>query len=319
MDQAVFKRFSFQYLNNAFAWLVFVIALFTYGRSIEPTASFWDCGEYIACAYKLEVGHPPGAPFFLLVGRVFSFLGGSDPSKAAMMINFMSAMSGAFTMLFLFWTISRIGRKLYRAKEQLDPTRQWAILGAAFVGSLACTFTDTFWFNSVEGEVYALSSLFTSLVFWAILKWDEEDDKNPSGALRWIILISYLIGLSIGVHLLSLLTIPAIVFVIYFKKFKTTKKGFFITGVISIALLGFVQDLLIPKVVKFLSDYEVFFTNRFHLSYGSGTFLFFALLVSCLTALIIYTVTKKESLYKFGFYTGLVLSAIAFPGQYSHG
>jgi hypothetical protein len=210
---------NYSKINTITGWLVFAIASFTYLSTIEPTASFWDCGEYIACAYKLEVGHPPGAPFFLIVGRFFALLGGGDPAIAAMMVNVMSALSSSFSILFLFWTITRLGIKVYgKNVSELSKPKQWAILGAGAVGGLAYTFSDSFWFSAVEGEVYAMSALFTAMVFWAILKWDEEDSVNPTSALRWLILISYLIGLSIGVHLLNLLVIPAIGFIIYFKK-----------------------------------------------------------------------------------------------------
>jgi hypothetical protein len=299
-------------LNNIIGWIVCAIATFTYCSTIEPTASFWDCGEYIACSYKLEVGHPPGAPFFLLIGRFFSLMGGGDPALAAMMVNVMSALSSSFSILFLFWTITRLGIKVYGKKvADLTQPQQWAILGAGIVGALAYTFSDSFWFSAVEGEVYAMSALFTAIVFWAILKWDEEDSVNPTSALRWLILISYLIGLSIGVHLLNLLVIPAIGFIVYFKKYKFSWKGFFIAGFSSVLLLGFVQNLVIPKVVKFVSDYEVFFTNKMHLGFSTGTVIFFMLLITSLTSFIFYTVTKKEKQYKLGFYSAIALSALA--------
>ncbi len=307
----------FKKLNIVLGWLVWLIASLTYFFSLEPTASFWDCGEYIACAYRLEIGHPPGAPFFMLVGRLFSLFGGADPATAAYMINIMSALCSSFSILFLFWIITRLGVKIYGQKaEALDTAKQWAILGAGLVGSLAFTFSDTFWFNAVEGEVYAMSSLFTAIVFWAILKWDEEDNDNPVGALRWLILISYLIGVSIGVHLLSLLVIPAICFIIWYKKYPYSRKGFFITGFVSLAVLGFIQDLLIPKIVKFLSDCEVFFTNTLHLGFSSGTWIYFLLLAVALSGLIAYTATKKEKHYRLGFYAGIAfcgISVIAAP------
>ena len=303
---------EFSKLNNMIGWAVFAIAAFTFCSTIEPTASFWDCGEYIACAYKLEVGHPPGAPFFLIVGRFFSLFAGGDPSKAAMMVNIMSGLSSAFSILFLFWTITRLGIKVYAKKvEDLSKPQQYAIFGAGIVGALAYTFSDSFWFSAVEGEVYAMSALFTAIVFWAILKWDEEDSVNSTGALRWLVLICYLIGLSIGVHLLNLLVIPAIGFIIYFKKYKFSWKGFFIAGISSVLVLGFVQNLVIPKVVKFVSDYEVFFTNKMHLGFSTGTILFFFLLIISLSSFIYYTINKNEKYYKIGFYSAIILSAIA--------
>lgn len=299
-------------LNNIIGWLVWAIATFTYCSTIEPTASFWDCGEYIACAYKLEVGHPPGAPFFLIVGRFFALLAGGNPAHAGMMVNIMSALSSSFTILFLFWTITRLGIKVYAKNvSELAKPQQWAILGAGIVGGLAYTFSDSFWFSAVEGEVYAMSSFFTAVVFWAIFKWDEEDSLNPTSALRWLILISYLIGLSIGVHLLNLLVIPAIGFIIYFKKYKFSWKGFFIAGISSVLILGFVQNLVIPKVVKFVADYEVFFTNRMNLGFSTGTVIFFLLLIASLTGFILYTLNKKERDYKIGMYSAIALSLLA--------
>lgn len=304
--------FSFGRLNNLLGWLVWLIASITYLLTIEPTASFWDCGEYIACAYRLEVGHPPGAPFFMLMGRLFALFGGTDPANAARMINIMSALCSSFGILFLFWSITRLAVKVY-AKEAglLSKSQQYAVLSAGVIGALAFTFSDTYWFNAVEGEVYAMSSLFTAIVFWAILKWDEEDSRDPVAAMRWLILISYLIGISIGVHLLSLLAIPAICFAIWHKKYPYTRKGFLIAGGISIFMVYFVQNLVIPKIVKFLSDYEVFFTNRLHLGFSSGTIFFFLILVTSLVFLILYTTQKKEIHYRIGFYSAVLFSVLA--------
>ena len=200
---------NYKKLNNIVGWLICIVASYTYCSTIEPTASFWDCGEYIACSYKLEVGHPPGAPFFLLIARFFSLFSFGDPAKAAMMVNVMSALSSAFTILFLFWTITRLAKKMLAPEgTEMDKGKMWAILGSGVIGALAYTFSDSFWFSAVEGEVYAMSSLFTAAVFWAILKWEEEADEPSS--MRWLVLISYLMGLSVGVHLLNLLVIPSI-------------------------------------------------------------------------------------------------------------
>lgn len=310
----------FKKLNNIIGWLVFTIATFTYVATIEPTASFWDCGEYIACAYKLEVGHPPGAPFFLLVGRFFALLAGGDPSMAGKMINIMSALCSSFSILFLFWTITRLGIKaLVKKGEEFTSAKQLAVLGAGAVGALAYTFSDSFWFSAVEGEVYAMSSFFTAFVFWAILKWDEEDNTNPIGAMRWLVIIAYLMGLSIGVHLLNLLVIPAICFVYYFKKYKFEWKTFIITGVISLLLLGGIQNIMIPKIVKFAADYEIFFVNNLGMGFNIGTTIYFILLLVSLTSLIAYTVNKKESYYKLGFYTAIIFAAIATISGYGPG
>ncbi len=218
---------SFKKLNNWTGWLVFAIASTVYILTSEPTASLWDCGEYIATAYKLQVGHPPGAPFFQLMGKFFSLFA-SDPSHVARMINTMSALASGFTILFLFWTITYFARKIVTKGDdsKLKGANLIAILGSGVVGALAYTFSDSFWFSAVEGEVYAMSSFFTAFVFWAMLKWEQvADEKN---GFRWLILISYMVGLSIGVHLLNLLTIPALVYIYYFKKYNATTKGIII-------------------------------------------------------------------------------------------
>ncbi len=208
---------KFKKLNNLSGWIVFAIATLVYFLTLEPTASWWDCGEYIATAYKLQVGHPPGAPLFQLLGRFFSLFAFGNLENVALMINIMSALSSSFTILFLFWTITMLAKKIMVTSESNIPTlgEGWAIIGAGVVGSLAYTFSDSFWFSAVEGEVYAMSSLFTAVVFWAILRWEEVADHRTG--FRWLLLISYIIGLSIGVHLLNLLAIPAIVYVYYYK------------------------------------------------------------------------------------------------------
>jgi tetratricopeptide (TPR) repeat protein len=309
---------SFKKLNNIVGWLVFAIATFTYVATIEPTASFWDCGEYIACAFKLEVGHPPGAPFFLIVGRFFALLAGGSPEMAGTMINIMSALCSSFTILFLFWTITRLAVRILvgNDKHNLSQAQQWAVLGSGAVGALAYTFSDSFWFSAVEGEVYAMSSFFTAIVFWAILKWDEEDSVNPTSAMRWLVLIAYLMGLSIGVHLLNLLVIPAICFIYYYKKYKFEWKTFIITGLISLLLLGGIQNIMIPKIVKFAADYEIFFVNKLGMGFNIGSIVYFLLLGLSIVFLILYTVNKKESHYKIGFYSAIVFTLIAVISGY---
>jgi len=252
---------DYKKLNNIIGWMVFLFATVVYCMTIEPTTSLWDCGEYITTSYKLEVGHPPGAPLYMMMGRLFSMF--ASPENAAMMINLMSALASSFSILFLFWTITMLGKKislnpeikLFGAKSELVEIDQkkkkveftdglkWAILGSGVIGAISYTFTDTFWFSAVEGEVYAMSSFFTAIVFWAIFKWDDElqqqedhpDDEEiqSHNANRWLIFIFFMIGLSIGVHLLNLLCIPAIAYVIYFRKFKNiTVGGFIATGII---------------------------------------------------------------------------------------
>jgi len=214
---------QFKKLNNIIGWSVFIIASFVYLSTIEQSVSFWDCGEYIATAYKLEVGHPPGAPLFQLFGRIFSLFATPATSEVAVAINILSALCSSFTILFLFWTITAFGRKLFFKDNDYEVGRIYAVLGAGIVGALAYTFSDSFWFSAVEGEVYAMSSFFTAITFWCIMKWDQEADQPH--ASRWLVLIAYLIGLSVGVHLLSLLTIPAMGMIYYYKKYTYTKSG----------------------------------------------------------------------------------------------
>ncbi|MBC8485428.1 MAG: DUF2723 domain-containing protein, partial [Bacteroidetes bacterium] len=264
-------------LNLVTGWIVFAIATIVYFLTVEPTASWWDCGEYIATAYKLQVGHPPGAPFFQILGRFFSLFAFGDVTKVALMVNIMSVLSSSFTILFLFWTITYLAKKIALKSGEITEGKMYAILGSGVVGALAYTFSDSFWFSAVEGEVYAMSSLFTAVVFWAILRWEQEADKNHAN--RWIILIAYLIGLSIGVHLLNLLAIPAIAFVYYFKKYKPSAKGIIVTVVISLFLLGLIMKGIISWIVKLSSLFEITFVNSFGLPFNTGTAFYFILLI----------------------------------------
>ena len=264
-------------LNLVTGWIVFAIATIVYFLTVEPTASWWDCGEYIATAYKLQVGHPPGAPFFQILGRFFSLFAFGDVTKVALMVNLMSVLSSGFTILFLFWTITYIAKKIALKSGEITEGKMYAILGSGVVGALAYAFSDSFWFSAVEGEVYAMSSLFTAIVFWAILRWEQEADKNHAN--RWIILIAYLIGLSIGVHLLNLLAIPAIAFVYYFKKYKPSAKGIIITVAISLFLLGLIMKGIISWIVKLSSLFEITFVNSFGLPFNTGTAFYFILLI----------------------------------------
>ena len=281
-------------LNRISGWVVFAIATLVYFLTIEPTASWWDCGEYIATAYKLQVGHPPGAPLFQMIGRFFSLFAFGDTSKVALMINIMSALSSSLTILFLFWTITHFARKIsLRNGGELTEGNTYAIIGSGIVGALAFTFSDSFWFSAVEGEVYAMSSFFTAVVFWAILKWEEEDERFAN---RWIILIAYLMGLSIGVHLLNLLAIPAIAYVFYFKKYKPTTKGIIVTGVVSVILLAIIMNGIIPWIVKLSSLFELLFVNSFGLPFNSGTAFYFILLIGGIVWALKYTRKHKKVL-----------------------
>ncbi len=286
---------NFKKLNNIVGWLTFAVAAITYLLTIEPTASFWDCPEFITTSYRLEVGHPPGAPFFMILGRFFTILGGSA-ANAAVMINAMSALASAFTILFLFWTITHLSKKLIKPQGEAYTQGQLiAILGSGVVGALAYTFSDTFWFSAVEGEVYASSSLFTALVFWAILKWENEADEPHAN--RWIILIAYLMGLSIGVHLLNLLAIPAIVFVYYFRKYPLTRNGVLISLAASLLILGVVMYGIIPGVITVASWFELMFVNGVGLPYNTGAVIYAFLLIAGLVYGILYTIRKKKVLW----------------------
>ncbi len=286
---------GFKKLNNLAGWLVFFIASSVYFLTMEPTASWWDCGEFIATAYKLQVGHPPGAPLFQMIGRFFSLFAFGDTSKVALMVNIMSSLSSGFTIMFLFWTITLLARKfMMQGENENSKAQQYAVLGAGLVGSLAYTFTDSFWFSAVEGEVYAMSSFFTAVVFWAILKWEQKADEPHS--LKWLLLIAYLIGLSIGVHMLNLLAIPAIVYVYYFKRYKVTTKGFIIAGLLSVGILGFIMSVIIPQVVNLASISEIFFVNTLGLPFNSGTIFFFIAITALISFGIIYSQRKSKVL-----------------------
>lgn len=284
---------KFKIANRITGWIVFLIAATVYLLTIEPTTSFWDCGEFIATAFKLEVGHPPGAPLFMIIARVFSIFA-ADVSDVAKMVNAMSGLASAFTILFLFWTITHLTKKMFPANKELTTGQLIIVIGSGIVGALTYTFSDTFWFSAVEGEVYGLSSLFTAVVFWAILKWENIADEKYSN--RWLILIAYLMGLSIGVHLLNLLAIPAIVFVYYFKKYPVTRNGVLKTFVIAIAILASIMYLIIPGVIKIATGFELLFVNGLGLPFNSGNFFYILLLIGLIVWLIHYTHKKKKVL-----------------------
>lgn len=285
---------SFKTLNLYTAWLMFAIAAVTYLMSIEPTASLWDCAEFISAAYKLEVGHPPGAPLFLLLGRFFTLFA-PGVENVALMVNIMSALASAFTILFLFWTITHLFCKMVKKRgDELNATELILCLGAGIVGALAYTFSDTFWFSAVESEVYATSSLFTAVVFWAILKWEEAADEPYAN--RWLVLIAYLMGLSIGVHLLNLLAIPAIVMVYYFRKYPFSAKGCIKAAAVAILLLATILYGIIPLTPLFASKVELLFVNSFGLPVNSGLLFFIALVAGLLIYGIYYTLKKGRVL-----------------------
>jgi hypothetical protein len=282
---------QFSKINVITGWAMALVSTVVYIITLEPTMPFWDCGEFISSVYKLEVGHPPGAPFFMLVGRLFS--AGADPSNVAYMINLLSAVCSGLTIMFLFWTITHFAKKFIATPESSYTSGQIAaVIGSGIIGGLIYTFSDTFWFSAVEAEVYAMSSLFTAVVFWAILKWESSTDEG--GDLRWIVLIFYLMGLSIGVHLLNLLAIPAICFVYYFKKHEFTKLGFILTGIISLLILGIFQMGIIIYFVKLAGFFERLFVNDFNLPFNSGAITYVLLVVGLLTFGILYSHRKGK-------------------------
>ena len=283
---------DFKKVNNWTGWLVTFIACAVYVMTSEATGSFWDCGEFISSAYKLQIPHPPGAPMFVLMGRIFIIFFGDNPFTAAKAVNTMSALASGFTILFLFWTITHFAKRMVEKQSgaALTSHQITLIMGAGIVGALAYTFSDSFWYSAVEGEVYALSSFFTALVFWAILKWEHKADQP--GADKWIIFIFYMMGISIGVHLLNLLTIPAMVMVYYFRNYKPSIKGGLIAFVIGVIITGFIQVFLIQYTIKWAGAFDVAFVNNLGLPFFSG-FITFFVLVAVLMALGIRYANKK--------------------------
>jgi hypothetical protein len=305
---------KFRFYNNITGWVIGIGASVVYFLTNEPTASWWDCGEFIATSFKLEVGHPPGAPFFMLIAKLFSLLAGNDVSKVAIMINSMSALASGLTIMFLFWTITHFARKILVSDNNFDTWRIILIFGSGAIGAMAYAFTDTFWFSAVEAEVYAMSSFFTAIVFWLILKW--ENTTDPKYATRYIFLIAYLMGLSIGVHLLNLLAIPAIVFVFYFKNYKVNFKGLLISTIISIIVLAAVMYGIIPGVVKVASWFELISVNTFGLPYNSGLILYAVLLLGITVYAIYLTHRDKDNLkISFAFTISIFLFGLPFMVQ----
>ena len=268
-------QFNFNKWNTIIGWFAFAIALITYTLTVEPTMSFWDCGEYIATAAKLEVGHPPGAPLFQMMGAFFAMFA-IDNQHVALMVNMMSVFSSAFTILFMFWSSSMILKKIIGRFTEINQNNSIVILGSSFVGALAYTFSDSFWFNAVEAEVYAMASLLIALLFWLGLRWEQDMDK-PKGN-KWLLIISLVVGLSFGVHFMALLTIPSIGFLYYFKHYeKVTIKNFIMANIVVIGILLFIFKLLLPLTMAFFGKTEIFMVNSMGLPFNSGT-IFVALL-----------------------------------------
>ncbi|MDR1172185.1 MAG: DUF2723 domain-containing protein [Bacteroidales bacterium] len=293
----------YRILNNITGWFCFAVAFITYLLTAEPTVSPWDCGEFITAADKLEVGHPPGAPMFLLMARMFAIVA-PNAAKVAWMVNVFSALTSAFTILFLCWSITHIARRVCRVPGSKEANFQasssnpeisnFVILASGAIGALAYAFSDTFWFSAVESEVYGASSFFTAIVFWAMLKWEEA--ANQPYANRWLVLIAYLIGLSIGVHLLSLLAIPAMVLVYYFRKYEPARKGVILAILCSGLILGGILYGIIPWVVKIAGYFELLFVNTFGMPYNTGVLIYILLLLSAMASGIRYTYTRRKQL-----------------------
>ena len=303
-------------INNLVGWLTFAVAAFTYCMTIEPTASFWDCPEFITTGYKLEVGHPPGAPFFMLTANLFTQFA-SDPSQVAVMVNSMSALFSGLTILFLFWSITHLARRIIvKEGEEVTTAQLIAIMGSGLVGALAYAFSDTFWFSAVEGEVYAYSSLFTAVVFWLILKWEAVADKPHAD--RWMVLIAYLMGLSIGVHLLNLLCIPAIVLVYYYKKFPNpTLKGTAVSLLISFAIIAIMMYGVVQGLVEVCGWFELLLVNHMGMPYNSGVFAYVVVLLGVLAWAIYETMVAEPSKARLNiaFILSVTLIGIPFIGS----
>ena len=285
---------EYKKVNNLTGWLVFLISTTVFVLTVEQTASFWDPGEFIAVSYKLQVPHPPGAPFFLLIYRMFGFLAFGDGLAVAYWMNVGSAVFSGFTVLFLFWTITLFGRKLFKIQKGAETKGQIiTLMGAGVVGSLIYTFTDSFWFSAVEAEVYAMSSFFTAIVIWAFLKWDVIEDQREEN--RWMIFIAYLVGLSIGVHLLNLVTLPALALVVYFKKYQNPNlKGGIIAIILGGVALIIINNIIIPGLPSLAGSMEIFFVNSIGLPFGSGIIVFSALFLGSLIYGILYSIKKGK-------------------------
>lgn len=312
-------------INNLTGWICFLVAALTYILTLEPNVSFWDCGEFIASAFKMQVVHQPGAPLFLMIERFFSLFAFGDVTKVAYFMNLGSAIASAATILFLFWTITALAKKmLVQADEEISTSKMISIMGAGVVGALAYTFSDSFWFSAVEAEVYALSSLFTAIVFWGILKWEAHADEPQSD--RWLLFIAYIMGLSIGIHLLNLLTIPAIAFVYYFKKTPNpTTGGVFKTFIAGVLILAVVQYGIIQYLISFGAYFDLFFVNTLGLGFGSGVLFFALLLIGGLIYGIRYSIKHRKRvlnlallstaliIFGYGSYAMIVIRAKADP------
>lgn len=303
---------TFRRWNNITGWLMFLTASVVYLLTAEPTVSFWDCGEFILSAFRLQVGHPPGAPLFLMVGRIATLFAEGDTTRVAFTMNALSAICSGFTIMFLFWTITHLSRKAFCRDGRPTGNQILPVLSAGIIGSLAYTFSDTFWFSAVEGELYAMSSLVTALVFWAMLKWEDEADEPSSG--RWIVLIAYMMGLGIGIHRLNLLVLPVLVFIFYFRKYEVTPKGLVKTFAMAIFLLWLMVFVLMPGIPKAGGWFELLFVNQFGLPYNSGLLFYIALLIFLLAAGITWSIRKGKVIMNYI----ITVLAVIFIGYSSY-
>ncbi len=283
--------------NNIIGWFMFLFSAVIYSLTVEPTVSFWDCGEFILSGFRLQVGHPPGAPLFLMIARIATLFAGGDASKAALMVNLLSAITSAFAIMFLFWTITHLVRRTFTRNSPLELKQIPVIFSSGILGALTFTFSDTFWFSAVEGELYALSSLCVGMVVWAMLKWEEQADEPTSG--RWIILIAYIMGLGLGIHRLNLLVLPVLVFIFYFRKYEVTTKGIINTFLVAVILLGFMVFILIPGIPKVAGWFELLFVNVFGLPYNSGLIVFLIVLAALLVFGIRYSIKNKKVIFNY--------------------
>jgi Protein of unknown function (DUF2723) len=306
------KRFKL--VNVITGWVIFGISVTVYLLTMEPTVSFWDCGEFISTSSKLEVGHPPGNPVFMLIQNLFSHLAAGDKSRVAFWVNSWSAICSALTTMFLFWTITHLARKIkIKTEEDYTQINLFAIIGSGIIGALAFAFSDSFWFSAVEGVVWPSSSLVISMVFWAMLKWENVADEK--GSNRWLILIAYIIGLSIGIHFLTILAIPAIVLIFYFRKYEYSRKGLIIALLAAIGILAFVMYIWIRGLIKLSFLFELLFVNGFGLPYDSGMFCFFVLLLLAFIWGIRYTHLHKKLVAN----TALIMLTVMLIGYSCYG
>ncbi len=315
---------QFKKLNNIIGWVAFAISLAVYMLTLEPTASFWDCGEFLSAADKQQVVHPPGAPMFLLLGKFFSLFALGNQANVAYWTNVLSAFTSALTVLFIFWTITHLAKKIYTAgKQELTSEKTYAIMAAGFVGALTCTFLDTFWFSAVESEVYAASCFFSAIAFWSILKWENTMDTDPKNADKWLVMIAFLVGVSVGIHLLNLLVIPAVVFVYFFKKYHIDTKRFIIAIIVALSAIIVVQNVIIPGYPWLILQIEILFVNVFHMPFNTGYFGFLIIMAALFTFLLMYTKRKGKTIWNmvtlcalyisigYGSYAMLVIRSLA--------